>query len=160
MFAPARWLSLVTANKFCIQFYTKSMQLFANGACPNSSKRKYTVSLIDIQHMRFINETHLHWLNVNLFKSKSPSFVSKRFQLIKVSVDTKYTKYQWKGISLLTIHVKSKEILISCFTFSRRGSSSLTSMLLASGVERLSTIYASSTICSSLRSGSVLITWK
>ena len=113
-----------------------------------------------IQHMRFINETDPHWLNVNLFKWQSPSFVSKRFLSIKVSVDTKYTKYQWKGISLLTIHVKSKEILICCFTFSRLGSSSLTSMLLASGVERLSTTYGSSTIRSSLRSGSVLITWK
>lgn len=54
---------------------------------------------IQFQHMRFINETHPHWLNVNLLKSKSPSFVSKRFLSFKVSVDTKYTKYQWKGIS-------------------------------------------------------------
>ena len=43
MFSPARWfslLSVVTANKFCIRT--------ANGTCPSSSKRKYTVSLIDM----------------------------------------------------------------------------------------------------------------
>ena len=43
MFAPARWfslLSVVTANKFCIRT--------ANGTCPSSSKRKYTVSAHEI----------------------------------------------------------------------------------------------------------------